>query len=154
MIEEIQARRRGFGLALLLLLLWVALFTVLTHLFSVSYIFTYFQPYTFLETFLLQFIPCVWPILLLLVITSLLGWILLRSDKKIGRILLLISQITVLAFDAFITPLHLFNEMGYFNAVGGRTESNFNDTLVLALCGAVYPVLALILMNKWKPQIK
>ncbi len=154
MVEEIQARRRRFGIALLLLLLWVALFTVLTHLFPISYIFTYFQPYTLLEAFLLQFIPLVWPVLFVLVLTSLLGWILLRYGNEIGRILLLISQITVLAFDAFITPLHLFNEMGYYNAVGGRVQSNFADTLVFGLCSAVYPIAALILMNKWKPKIK
>ncbi len=154
MFGEILARRRRFGIALLLLLLWVALFTVLTHLFPISYIFTYFQPYTFFETFLLQFTPLVWPILFGFLLISLLGWILLRSDKKIGRILLLISQVTVLVFDAFVTPLHLFNEMGYFNAVGGRIDSSFTDTLLLGVCGALYPIAALILMNKWKPQIK
>lgn len=154
MPQEIQAKRRRCGILLLLLLLWVAVFTLLTHLFPVSYIFTFFQPFTFFESFLLQFTPYATILIYLLAALPLSGWILLRFDKRPGRSMILIPQVIVLAADAIVTPLHLFNEMGYFNAVGGRQAQNLGTTALLGLCGAIYPIAALILLSKWKPKIQ
>lgn len=154
MKNDIELHRRKFGIALLILLLWVAAFAILTQLFRVSYVFAFFHPFAFLEPFLLQFTPNAWIVILLLALLPLAGWLLLRFEKPIGKFLILASQIAILACNAIVTPLHLLNGMGYYNATGGRAENDFSMTLLLCLFGAVYPIAALILFNKWKPKIK
>lgn len=152
--EEILRRRRRFGIAALVILLWVACFVAITHYCHVPFYFSFLHPFTVIESFLIQWYDWAWGVSALLALLPLIGWMMLFRNVRAGRYVLIGSLCVILIMDAIITPLHLFNDMGLYNMFGGRMPSNLGMTALLGLVCAVYPVVVIILTHKWKPKIK
>lgn len=150
----IEKKRSIFGKVLFVLLSWQLLFTVLSILLPKYGILAFLQPYTVLQVFLALWLEQVWYFGFALAATSLLGWLLLSENHRLGRWLMLVPQWIVLTFAAILTPLHLLNEFGYINATGARFGSNLFGILLSGIPSLVYPIAVLILISKWKPHIK
>lgn len=152
--SDVIRRRNHFGIAVLILLLWVGFAAVLTHRFSVPFFFCFLHPFTVIEAFLLQWFDWAWILTDLLIVLSLVGWLLLYKDVRAGRYLLIGSQCVILAADAIITPLHMINSMSLYTMFGGRMPSTLGSVALLGLTCAVYPIVVIVLTIKWKPHIK
>lgn len=150
----IDKTRRKYGTLLLVLLLWVLLFTGLSVLFPDSILLVFLQPFSVFDAFLHLWLEGSQNLMLLLALLPLAGWLLLSKNKEAGRPMIYIPQWLLLASACIITPLHLFNGFGYINATGARAGSSLGLTLLSGLPAVVYPVVVLIFTSKWKPYIK
>lgn len=148
-----NARNRA-GKILIILLVLQSLFTALSLVFSNSVLFVFLQPFSVFNAFLSLWIDFAWFPILLLAIIPILGWLQLHGNKNVGRWAIMIPQWIILASAAIITPLHFFNAVGYINATGGRADYSIGIDLLSGAPAIIFPIIILILTNKWKPQIK
>lgn len=152
-LQTIIKKRRISGMFLILLLAWIVIFTLFIKIFSDVSVFVFLQPFSVFETFLHLWTDTSWLIVFILSLLPVFGWLLMYKSFKIGRWLILIPQWITLASAAVITPLHIFNDFGFINATCGIVQSDLLMTVLCSIPEIVYPIIVIILTDKWKPYI-
>lgn len=136
------------GWLLLALESYALLLSVLYLLFPTSRAVCVLSPMTALAQFLQNWFspaPVVLPICALLLI----GWVLVRCEKRWGIALLRVTHTALLIVCFTITAMHVFIDLGAL-----RSLTAFCYTLIYCAVCLAHSVLCLVLLNKWKPNTR
>lgn len=152
MTEKLARSRGKFRVRarrwLLAFLLYALAITVLMLFFPWSALqLSYFMPSLSVFLFLGQwFDPTL--LILLLILLPLIGWVIGRCGKAVGRYLITVPQFLLLGASILVFAIH------FITSLGQKSPGALTLTFLLLLVPVAYCVPVLILSYRWYPTIK